>query len=112
MGRPAGEYGDEGTRRISHEAIYQALFVQGAGAVKRELVACVPTGREHCRHPRFGRAAVAPCNVHRAPAEDRTASAELAREVLGRAVGTNSGEPASGSLVASHASCAAARRTR
>ncbi len=31
--------------RISHEAIYQALFVQGRGALKRELVACLRTGR-------------------------------------------------------------------
>ena len=33
------------TMRISHEAIYQALFVQGRGALKRELVACLRTGR-------------------------------------------------------------------
>jgi IS30 family transposase len=31
--------------RISHEAIYQALFVQGRGALKRELAACLRTGR-------------------------------------------------------------------
>jgi IS30 family transposase len=31
--------------RISHEAIYQALFVQSRGALKRELVACLRTGR-------------------------------------------------------------------
>jgi len=31
--------------RISHEAIYQALFIQGRGALKRELVACLRTGR-------------------------------------------------------------------
>ena len=31
--------------RISHEAIYQALYVQGRGAVRRELVACLRTGR-------------------------------------------------------------------
>ena len=31
--------------RISHETIYQALFVQGRGALKRELTACLRTGR-------------------------------------------------------------------
>ena len=31
--------------RISHEAIYQALYVEGRGALKRELVACLRTGR-------------------------------------------------------------------
>ena len=31
--------------RISHEAIYQALFIQSRGALKRELVACLRTGR-------------------------------------------------------------------
>ncbi len=36
--------GDE-PMRISHEAIYQALFVQGRGALRRELTACLRTGR-------------------------------------------------------------------
>jgi IS30 family transposase len=31
--------------RISHEAIYQALYIQGRGALRRELVACLRTGR-------------------------------------------------------------------
>jgi len=31
--------------RISHEAIYQALYVQGRGALRRELVSCLRTGR-------------------------------------------------------------------
>ncbi len=31
--------------RISHEAIYQALYIQGRGALQRELVACLRTGR-------------------------------------------------------------------
>jgi IS30 family transposase len=36
--------GDE-TMRISHEAIYQSLYVQGRGALRRELTACLRTGR-------------------------------------------------------------------
>ena len=36
--------GDE-TMRISHEAIYQALYIQGRGALRRELTACLRTGR-------------------------------------------------------------------
>jgi IS30 family transposase len=30
---------------VSHEAIYQALYVQGRGALRRELAACLRTGR-------------------------------------------------------------------
>ena len=33
------------TMRISHEAIYQALYVQGRGALRRELSALLRTGR-------------------------------------------------------------------
>ena len=39
------DFPDDETMRISHEAIYQALYVQGRGALKRELVACLRTGR-------------------------------------------------------------------
>jgi len=31
--------------RISHEAIYQALFVQGRGTLRRDLTACLRSGR-------------------------------------------------------------------
>ncbi len=37
--------------RISHETIYQSLFIEGRGALKRELVACLRTGRA-LREPR------------------------------------------------------------
>jgi IS30 family transposase len=37
--------------RISHEAIYQALYVQGRGGLRRELTACLRTGRA-LRKPR------------------------------------------------------------
>jgi IS30 family transposase len=39
------DFPDDASMRISHEAIYQALYVQGRGALKRELVACLRTGR-------------------------------------------------------------------
>ena len=39
------EFPHDETMRISHEAIYQALYVQGRGALTRELVACLRTGR-------------------------------------------------------------------
>ena len=39
------DFPDDGTMRISHEALYQALFVQTRGALRRELTACLRTGR-------------------------------------------------------------------
>jgi IS30 family transposase len=39
------DFPDDESMRISHEAIYQALYVQGRGAVRRELTACLRTGR-------------------------------------------------------------------
>jgi IS30 family transposase len=39
------DFPDDTSMRISHEAIYQALYVQGRGALTRELVACLRTGR-------------------------------------------------------------------
>ena len=39
------DFPDDETMRISHEAIYQSLFVQGRGALRRELTACLRTGR-------------------------------------------------------------------
>lgn len=37
--------------RISHEAIYQSLYIQGRGALERELVWCLRTGRALARPP-------------------------------------------------------------
>jgi IS30 family transposase len=39
------DFPDHEPMRISHEAIYQALYVQGRGALRRELTACLRTGR-------------------------------------------------------------------
>lgn len=39
------DFPDDQFMRISHEAIYQSLFIEGRGALKRELVWCLRTGR-------------------------------------------------------------------
>jgi len=39
------DFPDDPTMRISPEAIYQALYVQGRGALRQELTACLRTGR-------------------------------------------------------------------
>lgn len=36
---------DDESMRISHEAIYESLYVETRGALRRELVACLRTGR-------------------------------------------------------------------
>jgi transposase, IS30 family len=43
--RLKADFPDDESMRISPEAIYQALYVQSRGALKRELVACLRTGR-------------------------------------------------------------------
>ena len=45
------DFPDDESMRISHEAIYQSLFIEGRGALKRELVMCLRTGRA-LREPR------------------------------------------------------------
>ena len=39
------DYPENPTMRISHEAIYQSLYIQGRGALRRELTACLRSGR-------------------------------------------------------------------
>lgn len=48
------DYPDEPEMRVSHETIYRSLYVQGRGALRKELHACLRTGRAQ-RKPR-GRA--------------------------------------------------------
>jgi len=44
-GRLRLDFPDDEAMRVSHEAIYQSLYVQGRGALRRELTACLRTGR-------------------------------------------------------------------
>ena len=45
------DFPDDESMRVSHETIYQSLFIEGRGALKRELVTCLRTGRA-LRRPR------------------------------------------------------------
>ncbi|MGP5112953.1 IS30 family transposase, partial [Corynebacterium casei] len=45
------DFPDDESMRISPEAIYQSLYIEGRGALKRELVTCLRTGRA-LRQPR------------------------------------------------------------
>jgi transposase, IS30 family len=45
------EFPDRAEMRVSHETIYQALYIQGRGALRRELTAHLRTGRS-LRKPR------------------------------------------------------------
>ncbi len=45
------DYPDDPEMRVSHETIYQSLFVQGRGELRRELARCLRSGRT-TRRPR------------------------------------------------------------
>jgi IS30 family transposase len=68
------DFPEDKTMRISPEAIYQALYVQGRGALGRELAACLRTGRvlrtPRARTRRQGRSFVTPeVMISQRPAE-------------------------------------------
>ena len=72
------DYPEDQTMRISHEAIYQALFIQGRGALRRDLTACLRSGRAlrvpRARTRRRGKSFIAPeimISQRPAEAEDR-----------------------------------------
>jgi IS30 family transposase len=45
------EHGDDEAMRVSHETIYKSIYVQGRGELRRELAACLRSGRAQ-RQPR------------------------------------------------------------
>src|SRR6266851_6776342 len=48
------EFPDNPEMQVSHETIYQSIYVQGRGALRRELAACLRTGRALRRLRRTG----------------------------------------------------------
>jgi IS30 family transposase len=58
---------------VSHEAIYQAIFVQARGELRKELAACLRSGRtrrrSHGRHRTTGSTIVGMVNISQRPAE-------------------------------------------
>jgi IS30 family transposase len=73
------DFPDDEDMRISHEAIYQSLYVQGRGELRRELTACLRTGRA-LRRPRRQLAA------RRTRITDMVMISERPAEVADRAV--------------------------
>jgi transposase, IS30 family len=74
------EHPDDPMMWVSHETIYQSLFVQGRGALKRELVKCLRSGRAQ-RRPR-GRSGA----QRRGQIPDKVMISERPAEVADRAV--------------------------
>jgi IS30 family transposase len=48
------EFPDQAEMQVCHETIYQALYVQGRGGLRRELAACLRTGRAVRKRRRRG----------------------------------------------------------
>lgn len=66
------EFPDDAEMRVSHETIYQSLYVQGRGALRKELARCLRTGRavrrQRDQRERSGRIA-GMVNISERPAE-------------------------------------------
>lgn len=77
-GRLRIEFPDEPEMWVSHETIYKSLYVQGRGQLRRELAACLRSGRTQRKpHGRLGK---------RGPIPDMVTISERPAEIEDRAV--------------------------
>src|SRR4051794_24698579 len=83
MRRLREDFPDDPEMWVSHETIYQSLFVQGRGALRRELTTCLRTGRA-LRRPRRQAAGTRAARTRRIP--DMINISERPPEVADRAV--------------------------
>ena len=77
----AEQYPNDPEMRVSHETIYQSLFVQSRGALRRELHACLRTGRAMRRAKAYTKG-----NVGQGQLRDMVMISERPAEVADRAV--------------------------
>ena len=77
----AEEYPNDPEMRVSHETIYQSLFVQSRGALRKELHACLRTGRAMRRAQAYTKG-----NVGQGQLRDMVMISERPAEVADRAV--------------------------
>jgi IS30 family transposase len=79
--RLALSYPNEPEMQVSHETIYQSLFVQSRGALRKELQACLRTGRAMRRAKAYTKG-----NVGQGQIRNMVMISELPAEVADRAV--------------------------
>ena len=77
----AEAYPNDPEMRVSHETIYQSLFVQSRGALRKELHACLRTGRAMRRAKAYTKR-----NVGQGQIRDMVMISERPAEVADRAV--------------------------
>jgi len=99
-GRLPVQFPDEAEMRISHEAIYQALYLRSVGQLRRELRSHLRTGRV-ARKPRATRV---PRGERHRPLSDTVSIRERPEEVEGRLVpGHHEGDLIMGSTASNSA---------
>jgi len=75
--RLRSDYPDDPEMWVSHETIYQSIYVQGRGALRKELAACLRTGRALRRPRSKANGAGAPGRIRdMVPIAERPAEAE------------------------------------